>query len=130
MSRLRAAYLRSVCPRSIKFSLPFSLPRRHARDKLSQALSRFSVLLATKSWAGPGNEARSNQLRTRKLYRSLSWPLLTIRIIISGYIPHIKRQLLTVSPVHTIDQHTTLHLLPAEDPQRTLLSVVLILQAR
>ena len=59
MSRLRAAYLRSVCPRSIKFSLPFSLPWRHARDKLSQALSRFSVLLATKSWAGPGNEARS-----------------------------------------------------------------------
>ena len=26
--------------------------------------------------------------------------------------------------------HTTLHLLPAEDPQRTLLSVVLVLRAR
>ena len=54
MSQLHAAYLRSVCPRSIKFSLP----QRHARDKLSQAFSRFSVLLATKSWAGPGNKAR------------------------------------------------------------------------
>ena len=44
--------------RSIKSSLPFSLPLRHSRDKLFQALSRFSVLEATESWAGPGNEAR------------------------------------------------------------------------
>ena len=43
--------------RSIKSSLPFSLPLRHSRDKLFQALSRFSVLEATESWAGPGNEA-------------------------------------------------------------------------
>ena len=44
--------------RSIKSSLPFSLPLRHSRDKLFQALSRFSVLEATESWAGPGNEAK------------------------------------------------------------------------
>ena len=44
--------------RSIKSSLPFSLPLRHSRDKLFQALSRFSVLEATESWVGPGNEAR------------------------------------------------------------------------
>ena len=43
---------------SIKSSLPFSLPLRHSRDKLYQALSRFSVLQVTESWAGPGNEAR------------------------------------------------------------------------
>ena len=41
----------------IKSSLPFSLPLHHSRDKLSQALSRFSVLQATESWAGPENEA-------------------------------------------------------------------------
>ena len=35
--------------RSIKSSLPFSLPLRHSRDKLFQALSRFSVLEATES---------------------------------------------------------------------------------
>ena len=45
--------------RSIKSSLPFSLPLRHSRDKLFQALSRFSVLEATESWAGPGNEAKA-----------------------------------------------------------------------
>ena len=43
--------------RQIRVSLPFSLPLRHSRDKLFQALSRFSVLKATESWAGPGNEA-------------------------------------------------------------------------
>ena len=43
--------------RSIKSSLPFSLPLRHSRDKLFQALSRFSILEATESWTGPGNEA-------------------------------------------------------------------------
>ena len=43
--------------RSIKSSLPFSLPLRHSRNKLFQALYRFSVLQATESWAGPGNEA-------------------------------------------------------------------------
>ena len=48
--------------RSIKSSLPFSLPLRHSRDKLSQALSRFSVLQATESWAGPGNEANASLL--------------------------------------------------------------------
>ena len=44
--------------RSIKSSLPFSLPLCHSRDKLFQALSRFSVLEAMESWAGPGNEAK------------------------------------------------------------------------
>ena len=33
--------------RSIKSSLPFSLPLHHSCDKLSQALSRFSVLHAS-----------------------------------------------------------------------------------
>ena len=49
--------------RSIKSSLPFSLPLRHSRDKLFQALSRFSVLEATESWAGPGNEAMLGKSR-------------------------------------------------------------------
>ena len=44
-------------PRSIKSSLPSLYPLRHSRDKIFQALYRFSVLQATKSWAGPGNEA-------------------------------------------------------------------------
>ena len=39
----------TICLRSIKSSLPL----RHSRDKLSQALSCFSVLQA----AGPGNKA-------------------------------------------------------------------------
>ena len=43
--------------RSIKSSLPLSLSLRHSRDKLFQALYSFSVLQATESWAGPGNEA-------------------------------------------------------------------------
>ena len=47
-----------ICLRSIKSSLPFSLSLRHSCDKLSQALSRFSVLQVTDSWVGPGNEAR------------------------------------------------------------------------
>ena len=33
------------------------IPRLSPRDKLSQALSRFSVPQATESWVGPGNEA-------------------------------------------------------------------------
>ena len=33
----------------------------HSRDKLYQALSRFSVLQATESWVGPGNEARPKE---------------------------------------------------------------------
>ena len=44
--------------RSIKSSLPFSLPLRHSCDKLFQALSRFSVLEATENWVGPGNKAK------------------------------------------------------------------------
>ena len=38
--------------RSIKSSLPFSLPLHPSRDKLFQALYLFSVLQATESWAG------------------------------------------------------------------------------
>ena len=47
--------------RSIKSSLPCSLPLRHSRDKLFQALYR---LQATESWAGPGNEANPYIWRT------------------------------------------------------------------
>ena len=43
--------------RSIKSSLPSLYPLRHSRDKIYQALYRFSILQVTKSWAGPGNEA-------------------------------------------------------------------------
>ena len=42
--------------------LPFSLPLHHSRDKLSQALTRFSVLQVTESWAGPENEANKTVL--------------------------------------------------------------------
>ena len=57
--------------RSIKSSLPFSLPLRHSRDELFQALYHFSVLQATESWAGPGNEAMSivgGKQRTDHMY--------------------------------------------------------------
>ena len=52
--------------RSIKSSSPFSLPLRHSRDKLFQALSRFSVLEATESWAGPGNEANTCYMQLKE----------------------------------------------------------------
>ena len=42
---------------SIKSSLPSLYPLRHSRDKIFQVLYCFSVLQATKSWVGPGNEA-------------------------------------------------------------------------
>ena len=49
----------TICIRSIKSSLPFSLLLRHSRDKLPHALSHFqSVLQEMKSWVGPGNEAK------------------------------------------------------------------------
>ena len=47
----------TICLRSIKSSLPSLYPLRHLRGKIFQALYRFSVLQATESWAGPGNEA-------------------------------------------------------------------------
>ena len=55
--------------RSIKSSLPSLYPLRHSRDKIFQALYRFSVLQATESWAGPGNEASYVQYNC-----SLAWP--------------------------------------------------------
>ena len=51
------AVLGPVHPRTIKPFLPSFLSRRHSREKRYQALSRFTVLIATESWAGPGNEA-------------------------------------------------------------------------
>ena len=60
--------------RSIKSSLPFSLPLRHSSDKFFQALSRFSVLEVTESWAGPGNEATkdaSNQNQSLSVVEKL-----------------------------------------------------------
>ena len=46
-----------ICLRSIKSSLPSLYPLRHSRDKIYQALYHFSILQATESWVGPGNEA-------------------------------------------------------------------------
>ena len=43
--------------RSIKSSIYCLHPLRHSCDKLFQALYCFSVLQATESWAGSGNEA-------------------------------------------------------------------------
>ena len=51
MSWLRAAYLRLVNPRPIKFSLPW----RHSHDKLSHA--SFSYCKWRKAGQGPRNEA-------------------------------------------------------------------------
>ena len=62
--------------RSIKSSLPFSLPLRHSRDKLFQALSRFSVLKATESWAGPGNEANTGSSGIVPLFNQIHMALL------------------------------------------------------
>ena len=51
------AVLGPVHPRTIKPFLPSFLSWHHSREKRYQALSSFSVLMATESWAGPGNEA-------------------------------------------------------------------------
>ena len=51
------AVLGPLHPSTIKPFLPYFLSRRHSREKRYQALSRFTVLIATESWAGPGNEA-------------------------------------------------------------------------
>ena len=51
------AVLGPVHPRTIKPFLPSFLSWRHSREKRYQALSHFSILIATESWAGPGNEA-------------------------------------------------------------------------
>ena len=56
----------TIHPRSTKSSLPFSLPLRHSRDKLSQVLSCFSLLQATESWAEPRNEA------TKSIFAAIS----------------------------------------------------------
>ena len=50
-------------PRSIKPFLPPFLSWRQSREKRYQALSRLSVLQATESWAGPGNEATNEGIR-------------------------------------------------------------------
>ena len=51
------AVLGPLHPCTIKPFLPSFLSRRHSREKRYQALSRFTVLIVTESWAGPGNEA-------------------------------------------------------------------------
>ena len=61
----------TICLHSIKSSLPFSLPLRHSRDKLSQALSHFSILQVMESWAGPGNEARFQSCMYSAFHRFL-----------------------------------------------------------
>ena len=62
------AVLGPLHPRTIKPFLPSFLSRRHSREKRYQALSRFTVLIATESWAGPGNEAISLVFFTLKVY--------------------------------------------------------------
>ena len=74
---------------SIKSCLPFSLLLRHSRDKLSQALSCFSILQATESWAGPGNEAR---------IKVLCW------IMLSDTLPSWKAELSLISRIHPLNQ--------------------------
>ena len=49
---------------SIKSSLPSLYPLRHSCDKSFQAFYCCSVLQATESWAGPGNEANLPYLIT------------------------------------------------------------------
>ena len=51
------AVLRPVQPHTIKPFLPSFLSWCHSCKKRYQTLSRFSVLIATESWAGPGNKA-------------------------------------------------------------------------
>ena len=55
----RFAVLGPLHPHTItcKPFLPSFLSRSHSREKRYQALSRFTVLIAMESWAGPGNEA-------------------------------------------------------------------------
>ena len=55
---------------SIKSSLSSLYPLCHSRDKLFQALYRFSVLQVTESWMGPGNEA--NEAVTNAIIRKNS----------------------------------------------------------
>ena len=74
------AVLGPLHPRTIKPFLLFFLSRRHSREKRYQALSRFTVLIATESWAGPGNEVT---LRCCTLQ--------------SNYAPRVKHNLLKLS---------------------------------
>ena len=59
------AVLGLVRPHTIKLFLPSILSWRHSHEKRYQALSCFSVLTATESWAGPRNET------TKQLHLSM-----------------------------------------------------------
>ena len=68
VGQLCACARRTICLRSIKSSLPFSLPLRHSCDKLFQALSRFSIRKA-----GQGLGTRLvGQVAQRKLIHMLT----------------------------------------------------------
>ena len=66
------AVLDPLHPRTIKPFLPSFLSRRHSCEKRYQALSRFSVLIATESWAGPGNEATGTDVGMLTVHNGVS----------------------------------------------------------
>ena len=55
-------------PHTIKYFLPYFLSWRHSCEKRYKALSHFSALKATESWAGPGNEARIHKYLAHEKY--------------------------------------------------------------
>ena len=72
-------------PHSIKPFPPPFLSWCHSREKRYQALSRFSVLQATESWAGPGNEATTTPQHLHNLQQPKS-ELFTVQC--SCYLLH------------------------------------------
>ena len=66
------AVLGPVDPHTIKPFLSSFLSRRHPHEKRYQALSRFSVLIATKSWAGHGSKARVQYDKPYKLFVAIT----------------------------------------------------------
>ena len=91
--------------RSIKSSLPSFYPLRRSHDKIFQALYHFSVLQATKSWAGPGNEANQKvdgrckvSLVPRPFIGETAWQLTRVQTV---YRYDVKE--ITAAPVQAMN---------------------------
>ena len=121
-----------VCPCTIEAFLPSFLSRRHSHDKRYQALSRFSVLQVTESWAGPGYEAKSSHYvvndQTTHAH-SVSCKVNCIDTTIVQLHPGVL--VLTINPLHHTDWLCTQGLQPtsAEHERGTLYALMFMNKA-